>query len=914
MTDLRKGKAKYKLGYALACLLSVVTLYAGNFSFANGNFHISLTAQDTIPKNKLMGNDSARNTYEARLAAEIAKNKANPRKDSIVPKTDTFNLKMSKDTLDAPIAYHADDSMILDVPAKRIVLYGKETKVTYVDNELVAPNIEYDQQTNLVKAHLVRDSTGKVISFVNFTQGGFKSINDSIWFNLSTGKGRTKSTYFQQDEMYVQTAISKKVKENKEDVIYARNARFTTCNLDTPHFSFVAGKVKFRNKIMAITGPVHPEIEGVPLPIALPFGIYPLSQGRHSGILAPTFSANEQLGLSLEGLGYYKVLNDNWDATVRGTIYSYGGWTASISPNYYKRYHYRGSLSYDIQRFKYNFKGDPDYSSSRTMNIRWSHSSDTKARPGVTFNANVNAGSSKFNALVPNSPMRNFTNQLNSSITYSKIWKDKPFSLTVSANHNQNTSQKLINLNFPDIAYNINTQYPFRKKEAIGDLKWYENIGIALNSNVKSISSFYDTLGNIGKQLIDKLQWGAMHSVPISLSLPELGHVQIAPSISFQERWYQQKFVRSWNTSQKKVDTAVNKGFYAAREMSFGIGMSTRIFGMYTFGKKSRIQAIRHEIRPSMSISYKPDMNGKSWYRTQVDTFNNTARFSVYDGSIFGGFGDGKFGGISFGIDNNLQMKTLSKKDTGEAAIKKKTLIDGFSINGSYNLMADSFQLSSFNISARTNLFDKISITANAVVDPYQTNSRGDRINKLIWAKKPISLGTLMGGNISLQSQFKGGDKKEKLPSEQVQQQMNPMTGMPLDEYQQEAALIQNNPGQFANFNIPWSVNLSYSLQFSRIRKLDYSGYTASISQNLNWGGTLNLTPKWQLGMNGFYNITEKDLGTISMNISREMHCWQMNINVSPVGRYRFFNISISPKSGLLRDLKINRTRYFYDL
>ncbi len=914
MSDLRKGKAKYKLGYALACLLSVVTLYAGNFSFANSNFHISLTAQDTVPRNKLIRNDSVRNAYEQRLAVEIAKNKANPSKDSIVPKTDTFTMKMSKDSLDAPISYHADDSMILDVPGKRIILYGKQTKVNYVDNELIAPNIEYDQQTNLVKAHLVRDSTGKVISFVNFTQGGFKSVNDSIWFNLSTGKGRTKSTYFQQDEMYVQTAISKKVKENNEDVIFARNARFTTCNLDTPHFAFVAGKVKFRNKIMAITGPVHPEFEGVPLPIALPFGIYPLSRGRHSGILAPTFSANEQLGLSLEGLGYYKVLNDNWDATVRGTIYSYGGWTASISPNYYKRYHYRGSLSYDLQRFKYNFKGDPDYSSSRTMNIRWSHSSDTKARPGVTFNANVNAGSSKFNALVPNSPMRNFTNQLNSSITYSKIWKDKPFSLTVSANHNQNTSQKLINLNFPDIAFNVNTQYPFRKKEAIGDLKWYENIGIALNSNVKSLSSFYDTLGNIGKQLIDKLQWGAMHSVPISLSLPELGHVQIAPSISFQERWYQQKFIRSWNSSQKKVDTAINKGFYAAREMSFGIGMSTRIFGMFTFGKKSRIQAIRHEIRPSMSISYKPDMNGKSWYRTQIDTFKTIAPFSVYDGSIFGGFSQGKFGGISFGIDNNLQMKTLSKKDTGEAAIKKKTLIDGFSINSSYNMMADSFRLSSFNISARTNLFDKISITANAVVDPYQTNSRGDRINKLIWAKKPLSLGTLMGGNISLQSQFRGGDKKEKLPSEQVQQQMNPMTGMPLDEYQQEAALIQNNPGQYANFNIPWSINLSYSLQYSRVRKYDYSGYTSEISQNVNWGGTLNLTPKWQLGMNGFYNITEKDLGTISMNISREMHCWQMNINVSPVGRYRFFNISISPKSGLLRDLKINRTRYFYDL
>ncbi len=258
-------------------------------------------------------------------------------------------------------------------------------------------------------------------------------------------------------------------------------------------------------------------------------------------------------------------------------------------------------------------------------------------------------------------------------------------------------------------------------------------------------------------------------------------------------------------------------------------------------------------------------------------------------------------------------MKTKNKKDTGEAAIKKITLIDGLSINGNYNFMADSFRLSTLNISARSNLFDKINISANAVFDPYQTNSRGERIDKLIWSKRPLSLGTMLGGSISVQSQLKGGDKNEKLPVSN-QQQTNPVSGMPLDEYQQEAALIQNSPGQFANFNIPWSLNFSYSLQFNRVRKSDYSGFTNLFSQNVNWGGTLNLTPKWQLGMQGYYNITEKELGTISMNISREMHCWQMNISLSPVGKYRFFNISISPKSGLLRDLKINRTRYFYDL
>jgi len=902
MNHLYKGKAKYISTWALVLLLTAITLYSSGNGFYPIHFHSFLTP-DTVPRKPVPPPDGP-----LKPKPKLMSLKENPfqKADSvIVPKTDSFSFRTSKDSLDAPVTYHADDSMVIDIPAKKILLYGKESRVKYLDNELIAPYIEFDQRTSEVSAYLVKDSTGKVISFPAFVQTDFKTVSDSIKFNMKTKKGITKGTYTEQGEMFV---YGEKIKKVDADVFYAYRSRFTTCNLDTPHFAFIAKKVKFINKKMAFTGPVHPEFEGVPIPVYLPFGIYPLKQGRHSGLLPPTFTANEQLGLALEGLGYYKILSDNWDVVARGTIYSYGGWTANLSPRYYKRYHYQGNLALDIQHFR-----DIDKSGSRSFNIRWSHTSDTKARPGVSFNASVNAGSSKFNSSVPNSPERNFQNQLNSSITYSKVWKDKPFNLTVSANHNQNTAQKLININLPDIGFNVNTLYPFRRKEATGTLKWYENIGVALNTNAKSLSSFYDTSGNIFRQLVDGLQWGASHNVPISLSLPELGHLQFAPSVSYQERWYQQEFRRSWNSTLKKVDTSINRGFFSAREMSFGMGVATRIFGMFTFKKNSRVQAIRHEIRPSLSASYKPDMNKRFWYTTQIDTSKNTARFSVHEGSIFGAFSEGKFGGLNFGIDNNIQMKLRSKKDTGEASIKKISLIDGFSINGSYNFMADSFRFSQLSVSARSSLFGKINITASGTLDPYLTNSRGDRIDKLVWSKRPLSLGKLVNGVISVQSQFKGGDKKEKLPDNR-QQQVNPVSGLPLNEYQQEASYISNNPGEFANFNIPWSLGFSYALNFSRQRKADYSGFESVFSQNVNWTGSLNLTPKWQVGMNGYYNITLKQLGSLSMYLTREMHCWQMAINISPVGRYRYFNISISPKSSILRDLKINRTRYFYDL
>lgn len=831
---------------------------------------------------------------------------------SLVPTVDTIPIKFSKDSLDGPVKYHADDSLVMDVPGKKIYLYGKESKTDYLENHLTAPAIEFDQRTNLITAALRRDSAGKAISFPTFSQADFKSVSDTIVFNMKSGKGLTKGTYTKQDEMYI---YGEKIKKVDADVFYAFQGRFTTCNLDTPHFAFVSKRIKFINKKMAITGPVHPEFEGVPVPIVLPFGLYPLRQGRHSGLIAPAFTANEQLGLALEGLGYYKVLNDNWDLTLRGTIYSYGGFTTNVSPRYYKRYRYRGNFSFDYQRFKTNFKGDPDFSLSKTFNVRWTHQMDQKARPGVTFNANVNAGSTRFNQLVPNSPQRNFTNQMNSTISYARVWKE--FNVMVNAAHAQNTSTRNISVTLPDVSFNLNTQYPFRRKEVVGKLKWYENIGVALNSNAKSLTDFTDDTArsklNIVNQAVENLRWGASHTVPITLSLPQLGPITIAPAISYTERWYQEKFQRSWNPTTQKQDTTIQNGFFTARDMSFGVSFASRIFGMFTFGKNSNVKAIRHEIRPSVSINYKPNMNGRFYYSSQIDTSGRQVRYNVFERSIFGAFGEGRFGGLSFNIDNNIQMKVRNRKDTAADATKKVILIDGLSLSGNYNFLADSFQFSQFSLNARTNLFEKFNITASAILDPYQVDANGERINRLVWRDKILTLGRMVGGNVSMSTSFQGGDKKKKPRNPAMMNQMG-MNGMPMNDWETEAALISNNPAEFADFSIPWSVNLAYSLRFQRVRTADQRSFKTEFFQDVNWNGTLNLTPKWQLGVTGFYNITSKELGTISMSIAREMHCWQMAINLSPVGRYRFFNITISPKSALLRDLRVNRTRYFFDL
>jgi lipopolysaccharide assembly outer membrane protein LptD (OstA) len=906
--------------FAVASLL--ITAQSKNNTAPDYPFHFSLTdAYDTVPLlNKKTLSDSIIITTDSLTKNIITSStdtlpqpsiNTNEGNDSsiVVTTIDTIGLKLSSDSLDAPISYDAEDSMVLDVPTQRITLYGKETKTNYKDNNLTAPVIELDQQTGNIKASIRRDSLGKVLSMPTFKQGDFSSQSDSLLFNIKSGKGITKSTYTQQGEIYV---YGKTIKKFNNDVFFVDRARFTTCNLDTPHFAFVSNKIKFINQKVAITGPVHPEFEGVPVPLYLPFGIFPLSKGRHSGFLMPEFTTNEQRGLGLEGLGYYKVLGDYWDVIVRGSTYSYGGWTLNINPRYKKLYKYNGNLGFDVQSFKNNFKGDPDYSKNRSYRFNWSHTADTRARPGVTFGANVNLSSSRYYEQIPNSPFQNFNNQLTSSINYSKTWKDKPFNLTVSGNHNQNTLLNLFNVNLPDVAFNVQTLYPFRQKDFVGTPKWFENIGVAYNGNLRSLFSFYDTAGNILRQIKDTFSYGAHHSVPISLSLPQIGAFQIGPSISYDETWYQRRSVRRFDTLKNKVDTVSSKGLYTAREMSFGVSASTRIFGLITAkNKNAKIQAIRHEIRPSLGFSYRPDLNKQFYDTIQVDTSGRKVAYSYFSDNVFSEYSQGRSGGISFSLENNLQMKVRDKKDTTAGALKKVTLIDGLSLNTFYNLLADSFNFSPINISLRSNLFEKINLTGSAQFDPYQVDASGERINELVWKNKPISLGRLTSGSLSASSSFQGGGKN-KAKTDKQSLKTNDYAedpGYTNDEYQSELDYINNNPVEYADFNIPWSVNFSYALRFSRIRKPDYTGFTTSYSQDVNFGGTLNLTPKWQIGLNGSYNITQTQLGVISVSLAREMHCWQMAIQLSPVGKYRFFSINISPKSGLLRDLKINRTR-----
>lgn len=826
-----------------------------------------------------------------------------------VQKIDTFNLKLSKDTLDAPVDYEAEDSAVLLVKEQKFILYGK-TQTKYKDVTINAPKTVLDQQTNILTAYGEKDSLGRTVARARFAQGTQQTFESDIFqFNFKTQKGITTNTYTKEGDFFIKAGQSKKIDPR---TVFIKEGYFTTCSYDDPHFAFKTNRMKVISNDIAVSGPTHPEFEGIPIPIYLPFGIYPLSQGRHSGLLAPQFTSNQQFGLGLEGLGYYHVLNDYVDVTVRTNIYSYGGWNLNIIPQYRKRYSYNGSFNIAINRTKIAFKGDPDYQLIKTFQIGWNHSVDSRARPGTTFSASVNAGSTRHNQFVPNNPYQNFQNQLYSSIAYSKQWQGKPYSLQLSGNHNQNNVSRLVNVVLPDAGFTVSTLYPFQRKEMTGSARWYEKVGIGYNAVARNQLSFFDT-GRVNfAKILDTLQLGAQHRFPINMQLPPLGNFFVSPFVSYEETWYTQRYSRRWNNSAKKVDTITqSKGFFRDQQLSFGLGFNTNIYGTYTFNN-SRILAIRHVMRPTISFNYKPNISKRNFDVIQVDTFGNRRALPQFEGNLFPSYSFGRYGGLSFGLDNNLEMKVRSKKDTGEAAIKKVRLIDGFGFSSGYNFLQDSLKLQPFSLYLRSTLFEKLSISAQAQVDPYEVGPTGQSINRFVWQGGRFTPGRFTGGSISASTSFQSKPKDEAKAQQQASK--NAITDPSLLADQQRLMdYMQRNPAEFVDFNIPWSVNLSYSLSLNRVLKPDYSGFTSTVTSSVQFNNSFNLTPKWNFSTNGYYDFNTNQLQMFTMSIAREMHCWQMSINVTPIGQYQYFNITISPKSSVLKDLRVNRTRYFYN-
>jgi hypothetical protein len=792
--------------------------------------------------------------------------------------------------LDDKVDYNADDSTIIDIEHQKAYLYNNAV-VIYQDMTLKAGYIEIDFRSNLVCASGMLDSAGKEVQRPVFEQGADKFSAGKICYNFDTRKGKINDVITQQGEGYIH---GRDIKKDTNNVYFVGHGKYTTCDLPHPHYYIGAKKIKVIPDDKIITGPAELYIADIPTPLAIPFGYFPNKKGRRSGILIPSYGESVGQGFFLKDGGFYFGNSEYIDLALQGDIYSNGSFGLQGHTNYKQRYRYNGGLDLSYTRI---FEGDRELPNSIMQNVffvRWEHAQDPKSNPGSRFSANVNAGSSSFNKYNGNVTGDYLTNTFQSNIAYSKSFTGTPFNFSANARHSQNTITKKLDVSLPELALTMNRIYPFKRSTRTGN-HWYDKIGISATANARNDISTYDSL-LFRTQTLQQMRNGLRFTLPISTTVNVLKYFTLTPTINTSSNVYFRTIRKRYDENINHVFTDTINEVKSAQDFSVSAGLSTRIYGDYIF-KTKRLKQIRHVATPVLSASYRPDFsNGQFGYyeSVQIDTAGTMQQYSIFESGIYGYPASGQSGNIAFTLNNTIEAKTKHQSDSG-VVYKKHSLFDNIGASVSYNVAAKNYNWSQISLNARTKLFKTFDINTNISLDPYQIDSSGARIERFEWNNGRI--GRLTNANLSISTYLRSKETKGDKPKTSAA------------ATQDEMDYINQNPDAYVDFNIPWSLNVYYNLNYSR----PGLSSTEQVTQSATFSGDLSLTKKWKIGVTSGYDFTNRELTLTSLNIYRDLHCWEMRVNWVPFGFRQSYSIDINVKSSVLRDLKLSRRKDWYD-
>lgn len=826
---------------------------------------------------------------------------------------DTIQPPADSTVVDSPIkdpVYHtANDSLLYSVDGKRAFLYGN-AEVKYQNLELTAALIEFDMESNVVFARGLPDSSGVIVGKPVFKEGSQVYRMEEIMYNFNTKRAKITGVVTEEAGGFLHSRQTKKM---ENDHINIAGGKFTTCDLDHPHFYIGITKAKIIPGDRLITGPAYLVIEDVPLPLIVPFGFFPNSKGRTSGIIFPQYGEENNRGFFLRNAGFYFGFSDYVDLKVTGSVFSKGSWSLSSQSNYRKRYKYSGNLSYDFSQTILD-QGGTSSQKDRTYWLRWNHAQDPKANPTLNFRASVNFGSPSHRKYEAGSVDNYLAGSINSSIAFTKVWPGTPFSMSSSINHSQNNYDSTITIGAPKVSFNMSRISPFKRKMSIGAPKWYEKIGLSYSANFdNSISTKIDKL--FKQESLDQFRNGVQHSIPVSTSFNILKYVTLSPSVNYSENWYTKTIRKRWDTGLQQVVIDTVKGFERAWQYNAGASLSTKFYGMYSFSSSSFVQAIRHVVTPSVSLGYRPDYGEPKfgyWKEVEGHPSSTPPVYSIFEQSLFGGPARGKSGTVNFSLGNNLEMKVLSLRDT-TVAFKKVKLLESLSLGASYNMLADSMNWSPLSLSARTILFEKVNLNFGGIFNPYAIDPLGRSISKFNYeetGKLFRFTSARIGLGVSLKSKKKDKGKQDPNIGGPGLGDDNLGIGLddPLNDIMFGEALgaywAQND---YVDFDVPWNLSLDYTFSYSK------PAYEKTITQAVTFSGDLSLTPKWKIGFRSGYDFKNLKLTTTSVNFFRDLHCWEMRLTVIPIGYLKSFSFQLNVKSGVLQDLKITKRQGHLD-
>ncbi len=798
-----------------------------------------------------------------------------PVKDSLRNRVDT----LSENVIEEEIKYNARDSIRFEVKDQKIYLFG-EAVVEFSGRTLKASYIEIDNKNNLVMAMGTKDSIGNPVGNPLFKDGENEMRCEKIIYNTKTKKGKIYGVLTEQAEMII---YGETIKKDSNNVLYIQNAKCIPCEYEDAVFYFRATKAKVIPDDKIVTGPIFVEVAGMKTPVGLPFGYFPNVKNKSkAGIIIPSFGQSPNQGFYLQNGGVYLPINSKMDMEIRGDIYAVGSYAIYTTNRYYKRYKYSGGLNLGYKEIvlgekEIPFEKSKDHGFQRLKNfsVSWLHNQDAKRRPNERFSANVNVQSAFNNKYNPENSAQYLTNTFFSNISYGYTFKNG--AISVNARHNQNTQSHDMEVSFPELTFSTVRFFPF-KNESRSKPNFLDKIGFSYTAEAKSFLRAKDSVFFKDTSLA-KIQYGVRHTIPISTNLNVLKYFTLTPAINLSAVNYMSYNEYHFDSTKNMAILDTLHGFKTGFDANFSTNLTTKLFGDYYF-KGKRLKQIRHFIIPTVGINYHPKLDGDKlgFYKmVQTDTNGLTKQYSIFEQGIYGGPLGAEGGTFTYGLNNNLEAKFRKKSDSGFVD-KKVILLQNLGINGSYNLTAKEMQWSFINVTARTRVWKNIDLMGGVVLDPYSTNDLGKRINYFYAYEDKIFPFRYVSSQLAVNAVF------------------NPQ--------------IFSKQGKQPTGN--WNFNITYNIAFSKNYNKDLL-VVPGPSQQLNFNGNIDVTKKWKVGFNSGYDFTTHALSYTSFNIYRDLRCWEAKIDWVPFGFNKRYSIGINLKTSTLRDVKIPRTRNWYD-
>jgi len=845
--------------------------------------------------------------------------------DSLGMDSLTVDTTKKKEPLDAPVIYEASDSIVFTKDGYAH-LYG-EGKVNYQNIELTSAVITMNMDSSTVFAKGVADTTGVETGTPIFKDGETPYESKIMRYNFKTKKGFINNIVTQQGEGYV---TSEEGKKGADDEIYMRHGKYTTCdNHEHPHFYLRLSMAKVRPKKNVVFGPAQLVVEDVPLPIAVPFGFFPFNSSYSSGFIMPTYGDEMNRGFYLRDGGYYFAISDQMDLKVLGEIFTKGSWGLSAASNYNKRYKFSGSFNASYLVTKTGEKNMPDYSVSKDFRIQWSHRQDAKANPNSSFSASVNFATSSYDRSSLSSlynPQQYSQNTKASSVSYSRNFPEIGLNISSTFNITQNTRDSSLSMTLPDVNISLNRIYPFKRKKSVGDERWYEKISLQYTGSITNSISTKDNL--LFKTPLTQWENGMQHKIPVSATFNLFKYINIVPSFNYTERWYLRKVKQSYDPSPASTDHVKRdtiNGFNRLYDYNLSLQMNTKLYGMYKplFMKSKELQ-IRHVFTPTVSYTYTPDF-GKSRYGyydtytyTDEDGEVRTVEYSPYEGAVYGYPGKNMSQNISFSVDNNIEMKMKSDKDT--TGYKKISLIDQLGASLSYDVANKRWSDLSMNLRLKLTKSYTFNMNASFATYAYEFDENGNVVvgDRTEWSYGRF--GRFQGYSGSFSYTLNNDTFKKLFGKKEEDEKNKDNKGKEEneDEETDEETEEQNNNSNmrktekasvdsdgYLAFKFPWSVSLSYSYSIREDRSKDINiktmRYPYSLTHSLNVSGNFKIGSRWNMTYSTGYDFTSKEMSMTTLNITRDLHCFNMSCGLV-FGPFTSYNFSIRANSSMLTD------------